>query len=238
MQKGFAESVLVPDADIICLQETKALEEQANLRLPGYAGYWNSAIRKGYSGTAVFTRREPIAVTYGIDRAEHDSEGRVITLEFSELFVVDVYTPNSRDGLVRLNYRMLWEDAFREYLLTLDKQKPVIICGDLNVAHNEIDLSHPKENYGNTGFTDEERGKLSRLLESGFVDSFRALHPNTPNAYSWWSYRTRARERNIGWRIDYCVLSERLLPKLRDASIHAEITGSDHCPVELIIDSE
>jgi exodeoxyribonuclease-3 len=235
MQKGFAESMLGLDADVICLQETKALPEQAQLDLPGYLAYWNPAIRKGYSGTAVFTRKEPIAVTYGIDRAEHDSEGRVVTLEFDELFVVDVYTPNARDGLVRLDYRMLWEDAFRAYVLGLDKQKPVVFCGDLNVAHKEIDLSHPKANRSNPGFTDEERNKLSRLLESGFADSFRALYPDTLNAYSWWSYRMRARERNVGWRIDYCVLSERLLPKLWEATIHADIFGSDHCPVSCLI---
>jgi exodeoxyribonuclease-3 len=236
MQKGFKESALSLDADVICLQETKALPQQAELELPGYRAYWNPAIRKGYSGTAVFSRIEPLAVTDGIDLAEHDSEGRVITLEFPELFVVDVYTPNARDGLVRLDYRMLWEDAFRAYILSLDAKKPVVFCGDLNVAHEEIDLANPKTNHGNPGFTDEEREKFTAMLSSGFADSFRALHPERREAYSWWSYRMRARERNVGWRIDYCVLSERLLPLLREAAIHPQITGSDHCPVSCVLD--
>lgn len=234
--KDFCESFAQLDADVFCLQETKLQAGQIDLNFPGYQSYWNYADKKGYSGTAVFSRIEPLSVTYGLGIDEHDHEGRVITVEFPELYLITVYTPNSQDGLRRLEYRMQWEDAFREYVCRLDKTKPVVVCGDLNVAHNDIDLKNPKTNHMNPGFTDEERGKFGDLLSAGFVDTFRQLYPDTTGAYSWWSYRMRAREKNVGWRIDYFVMSERLLPQLVDANIHNEIFGSDHCPVELVLD--
>lgn len=234
-QKGFAEAFATLDADVFCLQETKMQAGQLDLQFPGYESYWNYAEKKGYSGTAVYTRVKPINVTYGLGIEEHDHEGRVITVEFEEFFLVCVYTPNSQDGLRRLDYRMTWEDAFRQHLMTLDKKKPVIACGDMNVAHEEIDLKNPKTNHMSAGFTDEERGKFTTLLESGFIDTFRHFYPTLEGAYSWWSYRMRARERNVGWRIDYFICSERLAPKLEDANIHDEVFGSDHCPVELNI---
>ena len=232
-QKGFAEAFATLDADVFCLQETKMQAGQLDLQFPGYESYWNYAEKKGYSGTAVYTRVKPLSVSYGLGIKEHDHEGRVITLEFEEFFLVCVYTPNSQDGLRRLDYRMTWEDAFRQHLMALDKKKPVIACGDMNVAHEEIDLKNPKTNHMNAGFTDEERGKFTTLLESGFIDTFRHFYPTLEGAYSWWSYRMRARERNVGWRIDYFICSERLAPKLEDANIHDEVFGSDHCPVEL-----
>ena len=228
VQKGFTEVFSALDADIFCLQETKLQQGQINLELDGYHQYWNYAERKGYSGTAIFTKEKPLAVFNGMDIAEHDTEGRLITLEFENYYFLTCYTPNAQDGLKRLDYR--------EYLLSLDKTKPVIFCGDLNVAHNEIDLKNPKTNRGNPGFSDEERGKFSLLLESGFTDSFRYLYPDTENAYSWWSYRFRAREKNVGWRIDYFIVSNRIADKIKEARIHSEIFGSDHCPVELEID--
>ena len=236
VQKGFSEVFKTLDADIFCLQETKLQQGQIDLELDGYHQYWNYAERKGYSGTAIFTKEKPLAVFNGMDIAEHDTEGRLITLEFENYYFLTCYTPNAQDGLKRLDYRMKWEDDFREYLLSLDKTKPVIFCGDLNVAHNEIDLKNPKTNRGNPGFSDEERGKFSLLLESGFTDSFRHLYPDTENAYSWWSYRFRAREKNVGWRIDYFIVSNRIADKIKEARIHSEIFGSDHCPVELEID--
>lgn len=232
-QKGFAEAFATLDADVFCLQETKMQAGQLDLQFPGYESYWNYAEKKGYSGTAVYTRVKPLSVSYGLGIEEHDHEGRVITVEFEEFFLVCVYTPNSQDGLRRLDYRMTWEDAFRQHLMALDKKKPVIACGDMNVAHEEIDLKNPKTNHMNAGFTDEERGKFTTLLESGFIDTFRHFYPTLEGAYSWWSYRMRARERNVGWRIDYFICSERLAPKLEDANIHDEVFGSDHCPVEL-----
>ena len=237
-QKGFAEAFATLDADVFCLQETKMQAGQLDLQFPGYESYWNYAEKKGYSGTAVYTRVKPLSVSYGLGIEEHDHEGRVITLEFEEFFLVCVYTPNSQDGLRRLDYRMTWEDAFRQHLMVLDKKKPVIACGDMNVAHEEIDLKNPKTNHMNAGFTDEERGKFTTLLESGFIDSFRHFYPTLEGAYSWWSYRMRARERNVGWRIDYFICSERLAPKLEDANIHDEVFGSDHCPVELKMKDE
>ncbi|MCL2023328.1 MAG: exodeoxyribonuclease III [Oscillospiraceae bacterium] len=237
LNKGFLESVKKLGADVLCLQETKAQKEQVELELPGYLSYWNSAVRKGYSGTAVFTHEEPLSVTYGIDRAEHDSEGRIITLEFADFFVVNCYTPNARDGLVRLPYRMAWEDALRGYLVGLAEKKGVVYCGDLNVAHKEIDLARPKQNVNNPGFTPQEREKLSALLDSGFADSFRLLYPEKADAYSWWSYRMNARARNVGWRIDYCVVSQNLAAQVKEASIHADILGSDHCPVGVELDA-
>lgn len=231
--KGFVESLTALDADVVCLQETKMERGQAVIALPGYAEYWNSAEKKGYSGTAVFTRHEALGVSYGMGRAEHDAEGRCITLEFEAFYLVNVYTPNSRHGLVRLEYRLLWEDAFREYLKNLDAAKPVIVCGDMNVAHQALDLRNPKANEKNPGFTPEERDKMTELLQAGFVDTFRALHPDEEGAYSWWSYRSNARARNIGWRIDYFLVSGRLAPQVRDASILPHIHGSDHCPVAL-----
>lgn len=236
MTKGFMESFKELDADIFCLQETKVQAGQTELELPGYCQYWNYAEKKGYSGTAMFTREEPLAVTYGIGEEEHDREGRVITAEFDEYFVVTCYTPNSQDGLKRLDYRMDWEDSFRKYLKGLEKKKPVIFCGDLNVAHKEIDLKNPKTNRKNAGFTDEERGKFTELLEAGFIDTFRYFHPEAEGEYSWWSYRFKAREKNAGWRIDYFCVSDALRERLRSASIHQEIFGSDHCPVELVIE--
>lgn len=231
--KNFREAFEALDADFFCLQETKLQEGQVDLQLPGYHAYWNYADKKGYSGTAVFCRREPLHVTYGMGIDEHDHEGRVITLEMDGFYLVCVYTPNSQDGLRRLDYRMAWEDDFLAYIKRLDAQKPVIVCGDLNVAHQEIDLKNPQTNRRNAGFTDEERGKMSVLLDSGFVDTFRLLYPTEEGAYSWWSYRFRAREKNVGWRIDYFIVSQRLAPQVAEAAIHAEVMGSDHCPVEL-----
>ncbi|MBU8593567.1 exodeoxyribonuclease III [Bacillus subtilis] len=223
------------DADIICLQETKIQDGQVDLQPEGYHVYWNYAVKKGYSGTAVFSKQEPLQVIYGIGVEEHDQEGRVITLEFENVFVMTVYTPNSRRGLERIDYRMQWEEALLSYILELDQNKPVILCGDLNVAHQEIDLKNPKANRNNAGFSDQERGAFTRFLEAGFVDSFRHVYPDLEGAYSWWSYRAGARDRNIGWRIDYFVVSERLKEQIEDASISADVMGSDHCPVELII---
>ena len=234
--KGFLEYFKEADADIFSLQETKLRVGQIELDLEGYHQYWNYAEKKGYSGVAVFTKKEPLCVTYGIGVEEHDHEGRVITLEFEDFYHVTVYTPNSQAENARLDYRMEWEDAFRAYVKGLDEKKPVIICGDLNVAHNEIDLKNPKTNRRSAGFTDEERGKFTELLEAGFVDSFRHFYPDMEGIYSWWSYRFKAREKNAGWRIDYYVTSESLREKLVDAKIHTQIMGSDHCPVELEID--
>ena len=233
---GFSTIFKQLDADFFCLQETKMQEGQLDLQFEGYQSYWNYAEKKGYSGTAIFTRHQPLSVTYGIGIAEHDHEGRVITLEMPEFFLVTCYTPNAQDGLKRLDYRMQWEDDFRKYLMTLDRQKPVILCGDLNVAHEEIDLKNPKTNRMNAGFTDQEREKFTLLLNSGFIDTFRTLYPDQVT-YSWWSYRFQARQKNAGWRIDYFVTSERLRPQIIDATIHTDITGSDHCPVELSLKS-
>jgi len=233
--KGFEESFKALDADFFCLQETKMQAGQLDLMFSGYESYWNYADKKGYSGTAIYTRQKPLNVSYGIGIDEHDHEGRVITLEMENFFLVTVYTPNSQDGLKRLDYRMKWEDDFQAYLKGLDEKKPVIVCGDMNVAHEEIDLKNPKTNRKNAGFTDEEREKFSQLLEKGFVDTFRYFYPDKTEAYSWWSYRFHAREKNAGWRIDYFVVSERLADKLEGASIHNEVYGSDHCPVELTI---
>ena len=233
MGKNFMEFFEAADADIFCLQETKLQAGQIEMDLPGYHQYWNYAEKKGYSGTAIFTKQEPIDVRYGIDIEEHDKEGRVITLEFTDFYMVDVYTPNSQNELARLDYRMTWEDAFRDYLCELRKTKPVIVTGDMNVAHEEIDLKNPKSNRRNAGFTDEERGKMTALLKSGFIDTFRYFYPDLTEVYSWWSYRFKARERNSGWRIDYFLVSEELKDRLADAKIHTEVTGSDHCPVEL-----
>ncbi|AFQ59946.1 MULTISPECIES: exodeoxyribonuclease III [Bacillaceae] len=223
------------DADIICLQETKIQDGQVDLQPEDYHVYWNYAVKKGYSGTAVFSKQEPLQVIYGIGVEEHDQEGRVITLEFENVFVMTVYTPNSRRGLERIDYRMQWEEALLSYILELDQKKPVILCGDLNVAHQEIDLKNPKANRNNAGFSDQEREAFTRFLEAGFVDSFRHVYPDLEGAYSWWSYRAGARDRNIGWRIDYFVVSESLKEQIEDASISADVMGSDHCPVELII---
>ncbi|WP_242215849.1 exodeoxyribonuclease III [Listeria monocytogenes] len=233
VKKGFLEYFEEVDADIFCLQETKLQEGQIELDLPAYKDYWNYAVKKGYSGTAIFTKVEPLSVQYGLGIPEHDTEGRVITLEFEEFFMVKVYTPNSQAELKRLDYRMTFEDAILEYVKNLDKTKPVVLCGDLNVAHEEIDLKNPKTNRKNAGFSDEERAKFSAFLDAGFIDSFRYFYPDLTDAYSWWSYRMNARARNTGWRIDYFVVSERLKDKLVDAKIHADVLGSDHCPVEL-----
>ena len=230
--KDFEQSFRQLDADFFCLQETKMQEGQLDLQFEGYTSYWNYAEKKGYSGTAIYTRHKPLSVTYGIGIDEHDHEGRVITLEMEDFYLVTVYTPNSQDGLRRLDYRMVWETDFLAYLKRLDSQKPVIVCGDLNVAHQEIDLKNPKTNRRNAGFTDEEREKMSKLLDNGFTDTFRFLHPEEVT-YSWWSYRFKAREKNAGWRIDYFLISDRLRPQLTGATIHTEILGSDHCPVEL-----
>lgn len=236
VKKGFEEYFKEVDADIFCIQESKMQEGQLDLDIPGYHQYWNYAEKKGYSGTAIFTKEEPVSVTNGIGIEEHDHEGRVITLEFPEYYFVTVYTPNSQNELRRLDYRMEWEDAFREYLLTLDKKKPVILCGDMNVAHKEIDLKNPKTNQKNAGFTPQEREKMTALLESGFLDTFRYFYPEKEGVYSWWSYRFSARAKNAGWRIDYFLVSRRLEGRLKSASIHTEVMGSDHCPIELEMD--
>lgn len=232
--KEFEQQFKDLDADFFCLQETKMQAGQLDLSFPGYESYWNYADKKGYSGTAIYTKHKPLSVTYGIDIDEHDHEGRVITLEMDDFYLVTVYTPNSQDGLRRLDYRMKWEDDFQAYLHKLDEKKPVIVCGDMNVAHQEIDLKNPKTNRKNAGFTDEEREKMTQLLSNGFIDTFRTLYPEQVT-YSWWSYRFRAREKNTGWRIDYFLISERLKDRLEDAKIHTEIMGSDHCPVEIIL---
>ena len=235
-EKGFEDSFRTLDADCFCLQETKLQEGQIDITFEGYESYWNYAEKKGYSGTAIFTRIKPLSVAYGIGVDGHDHEGRVITLEFDELYLVTCYTPNSQDGLKRLEYRMTWEDDFLTYLKRLEEKKPVVLCGDLNVAHEEIDLKNPKSNGKNAGFTDEERSKMSRLLGEGFTDTFRHFYPTLEGAYSWWSYRFQARQKNAGWRIDYFITSKALDNRLVSASIHNEIYGSDHCPVELVID--
>lgn len=234
--KGFMDVFNNADADFFCIQESKMQAGQLELNMPGYHQYWNYAVKKGYSGTAIFAKEEPLNVAYGIGMEEHDQEGRVITLEYDKFYMVTVYTPNSQNELARLSYRMKWEDDFADYIVGLDEKKPVIICGDLNVAHKEIDLKNPKTNRHNAGFTDEEREKFSKLLDRGFIDTFRYFYPDKADIYSWWSYRFKAREKNAGWRIDYFLVSKRLEDKLRDAVIHTEIFGSDHCPVELDID--
>ena len=235
VQKEFEDSFRTLDADFFCLQETKMQAGQLDLQFEGYNSYWNYADKKGYSGTAIYTRHTPISVSYGIGIDEHDHEGRVITLEMEDFYLVTCYTPNSQDGLRRLDYRMQWETDFLNYIKQLDAKKPVILCGDLNVAHEEIDLKNPKTNRKNAGFTDEERQKMTKFLANGFIDTFRTLHPDAPT-YSWWSYRFRAREKNAGWRIDYFIVSERLRANIASAAIHTEIYGSDHCPVELVIE--
>ncbi len=235
MGKGFDEIFKSLDADVFCLQEIKLKEGQIDYLPDGYNAYWNYAEKAGYSGTALFSKEKPLSVSYGIGIEKHDTEGRVITAEFEKFYVVTCYTPNAQDGLKRLDYRMEWEDDFREYLKGLEKNKPVILCGDLNVAHNEIDLKNPKTNRKNAGFSDEERAKMTELLDSGFVDTFRYFYPETEGEYSWWSYRFKAREKNAGWRIDYFIVSDALVPQLDSASIHQEIFGSDHCPVELVL---
>lgn len=235
IEKGFLEYFKKVNADIFCIQESKVQQGQVELSLEGYYQYWNYAIKKGYSGTAVFSKIEPVSVSYGIGIEEHDSEGRVITLEFTDFFLVNVYTPNSKRELERLSYRMKWEDDFRDYLLKLDSQKSVVVCGDMNVAHTEIDLKNPKSNRKNAGFTDEERSKFTKLLDSGFTDSFRHFYPDKMDAYTWWSYMFSARAKNAGWRIDYFCVSKRFQDRLINAAIHSDILGSDHCPVELDI---
>lgn len=236
VQKGFLDYFKETDADFFCIQESKLQEGQIDLDLPGYHQYWNYAQKKGYSGTAVFARKEPLHVSYGLGIEEHDKEGRIITLEYENFYLVTCYTPNSQNELVRLPYRMQWEDDFLTYLKQLDSKKPVILCGDLNVAHTEIDLKNPKTNRKNAGFSDEERAKMTTLLDSGFTDTFRYFYPDKEGIYSWWSYRFKAREKNAGWRIDYFITSRRLDDKLKGAAIHTEIPGSDHCPIELTID--
>ena len=236
VNKGFKEIFESLDADFFCLQETKLQEGQIDLCFEGYESYWNYAEKKGYSGTAIFTKHRPLSVNYGIGVEEHDHEGRVITLEYEEFYLVTVYTPNSQDGLKRLDYRMSWEDAFLRYIKSLDEKKPVIYCGDLNVAHQEIDLKNPKSNRKNAGFTDEERGKMTVVLSSGFTDTWRRLNPDAEGVYSWWSYRFNARANNAGWRIDYFIVSDRIAELITDARIHTDVFGSDHCPVELDID--
>lgn len=233
VKKGFEDIFWSLDADFFCLQETKLQEGQISLDLPGYECYWSYAEKKGYSGTAIFTKHTPMSVRYNLGIPEHDTEGRTVTLEYEEFYLVCVYTPNSQDGLRRLDYRMSWEDDFRQYLCELDKLKPVIVCGDMNVAHEEIDLKNPATNHFNPGFSDEERGKFTELLDAGFTDTFRSLYPDRRDAYSWWSYRAAARERNVGWRIDYFVVSDRMRDSIKDAYILPEIMGSDHCPVGL-----
>ncbi|MFR2571411.1 MAG: exodeoxyribonuclease III [Clostridia bacterium] len=235
VNKGFKDFFEQINADIFCIQETKCQPDQIDLKFDGYYSFWNSAERKGYSGTAIFTKIEPKNVTYGIGIEEHDKEGRVITLEFEKFFMVNIYTPNAKRGLERLDYRQIWEDEIRKYLLMLNTTKPVIICGDLNVAHNEIDLKNAKSNKGNAGFTDEERAKMTELLNAGFVDSFRYKYPDKTDAYSWWSYMGKAREKNVGWRIDYFIVSDSIKEKIEEANIYSEVMGSDHCPVELEI---
>ena len=236
VNKGFIDFFNKIDADIFCIQETKCQKGQIELEFEGYESYWNSAEKKGYSGTAIFTKIKPLTIKYGIGKEEHDKEGRVITLEFDKFYMVNIYTPNSKRELERLDYRMIWEDEIKKYLLHLNKIKPVIMCGDLNVAHKEIDLKNPKTNRHNAGFTDEERNKMTELLDAGFTDSFRYKYPDKENEYSWWSYMGRAREKNVGWRIDYFIVSNDIAQKIKDATIHQEVYGSDHCPVELIID--
>ena len=233
--KDFEQTFKALDADFFCLQETKMQAGQLDLAFPGYDSYWNYAEKKGYSGTAIYTRHKPLAVTRGMGIDEHDHEGRIVTLEMDNFFLVTVYTPNSQDGLRRLDYRMHWEEDFRRYLLALDARKPVVVCGDLNVAHQEIDLKNPKSNRQNAGFTDQEREKMTTLLQAGFTDTFRHLHPDAEGIYSWWSYRFQARQKNAGWRIDYFLVSDRLAPHIHTAAIHTEILGSDHCPVELVL---
>lgn len=233
--KGFMDFFNLAQADIFCLQETKMQQGQAQVELPGYEQYWNSAEKKGYSGTAVFCKEHPLHVSYGLGIPEHDKEGRVVTVEFDRFILVNVYTPNAQRGLTRLDYRMAWEDAFRDYVTGLDQQKPVIICGDMNVAHEEIDLKNYKTNVGNAGFTMEERQKMTKLLENGFTDSFRHFYPDKTGAYSWWSYMFHARDNNAGWRIDYFLVSNRLVPEMGDSLIYSDIMGSDHCPVGLEI---
>ena len=236
LNKGFSEFFNKVNADIFCIQETKCQPEQIELNFDGYTAYWNSAERKGYSGTAIFTKKEPINVTYGIGIEEHDKEGRVITLEFEDFYMVNIYTPNSKRELERLEYRQIWEDEIRKYLLQLNATKSVIMCGDLNVAHEEIDLKNPKSNRGNAGFTDEEREKMTELLNAGFVDSFRFLYPDKTDSYTWWSYMGKAREKNVGWRIDYFIVSEDIKDRIKEAMIYPEVLGSDHCPVGLMIE--
>ncbi|MCI9069629.1 exodeoxyribonuclease III [Clostridium sp.] len=235
IQKGFLDFFKEIDADIFCIQESKCQEGQISLELEGYNQYWNYAEKKGYSGTAIFTKKKPLSVNYGIGIEEHDKEGRVITLEFEDFFMITVYTPNSQNELARLDYRMSWEDDFRKYLKSLEENKAVIVCGDLNVAHKEIDLKNPKTNRKNAGFTDEEREKFTKLLDSGFIDSFRYFYPDLKGVYSWWSYRFNSRKNNAGWRIDYFIVSKELESRLKEAKIHTEVLGSDHCPVELVI---
>ena len=238
LTKGFEDFFHKAGADVFCIQETKMQREQADINLPGYTQYWNSAVKKGYSGTAVFTKVEPLSVAYDLGLDKHNEEGRSITLEFENFYLVTAYTPNAQRELARIDYRMEWEDDFRNYLSKLDEVKPVILCGDLNVAHNEIDLKNPKANVGNAGFSKEERGKMTELLNCGFVDSFRYLYPDITGAYTWWSYMFHAREKNTGWRIDYFIVSEKIKTKIKDAVIHKDILGSDHCPVELDISLE
>ncbi|MBT2695267.1 exodeoxyribonuclease III [Bacillus sp. ISL-55] len=235
-RKGFLDFFKEADADLFCIQETKLQEGQISLELEGYHQFWNYAEKKGYSGTAIFSKQQPLSVKYGIGSAEHDHEGRAITVEFEGFYLVNVYTPNSQRDLARLGYRLSWEDKLREYLLELDKTKPVILCGDLNVAHNEIDLKNPKPNRGNSGFTDEERGKMTELLDGGFVDSFRHLHPEAKDVFTWWSYMNKVREKNIGWRIDYFIVSEKLASAIKEAGAECFVMGSDHCPVTLELD--
>ncbi len=235
LKKGFLESVTTLDADVVCLQETKMEQGQAEVDLPGYLDFWNSAQKKGYSGTAIFTRKEPLSVSYGMDVERHDQEGRLITLEYPDFWLVNCYTPNAQNGLARIDYRMDWETELLSYLKSLEKEKPVVYCGDLNVAHQEIDLKNPKTNRTNAGFSDQEREKMTKLLASGFTDTFRHLYPDRADAYSWWSYRFNARERNVGWRIDYFIVSDALAGRVEDAAIHPEVQGSDHCPVSLIL---
>ena len=236
INKGFEDFFKKSNADIFCIQETKCQTDQVTLKFDGYKSYWNSAEKKGYSGTAIFTKIDPINVKYGIGIQEHDKEGRVITLEFDKFYMVNIYTPNSKRELERLDYRQVWEDEIRKYLLKLNKTKPVIMCGDLNVAHKEIDLKNPKSNRKNAGFTDEERNKMTQLLNSGFTDTFRYLYPNKENAYTWWSYMMQARQKDIGWRIDYFIVSKDIEQKIEEARIDKEIMGSDHCPIELEIE--
>ena len=236
LKKGFMDVFRMLDADVFCVQETKMQEGQAILDLPGYQQYWNSAEKKGYSGTAVFTRLEPLNIVYGIDDAQYDREGRVITLEFPDFYLVNCYTPNSQRGLERLNYRLAWEDVFRTYLKAIDVKKPVLLCGALNVAHQATDLKHPKPNHHNAGSTDEERGKFQELLATGFLDTYRTLHPDTTGAYTWWSYLRKARLTNAGWRIDYFLASEKLRSRIESATIYADIYGSDHCPVGVVVE--